>query len=86
MDELQVVDDDEIEGSFSMQPVRLGADLRYALHRRVVDVDLGLGQHAHRVHDAPLLRLIVLTEPQARRIDAGLASEESLSELLRRHL
>jgi len=61
VDELEVVDDDQVEALLCVQAARFRPDLDRAHDRRVVDVDLALGEDAHGVHDLPLLSFGLLT-------------------------
>src|SRR5215208_3999843 len=84
--QLQVIDDDQIETMLSLQAAGLGADIHDVGGGRVVDVDRGFTQPAEGTGDAVPFVVVDLPQAQAVRIDPSLHREDTLHELLGRHL
>ena len=83
--ELKIVDDDERDVVFRLEPARPGAHVEGRNRRRVVDEDRRLGKEPRRVREA--LDVLRRGESAAHllRVDLSLGAEEPLNELLLRH-
>ena len=84
--ELEIVDDDQVQALFGLQPASAIAHLGRRDPGGVVDEDLGLRQHPSRLDQPAPLRLIDVAGPQPPAIQSALHAEEPLHQLLLRHL
>jgi hypothetical protein len=86
MHELEEVDDHQAQAPLHVKPAGLGPDLCHADHGRVINIDVSVGEDAHGPHDLPLLAVGVLAQAQTGGVNAGLHGDETLHQLLGRHL
>ena len=84
--QLEVIDLDEVQPVFGLEPPRLRAQFHDADTGGIVDEDLQLGELAEGAGDALPLLVVDDAEAQPVRVDAGLHREEALDELLGGHL
>ncbi len=86
MHELKVVDDEQVQAALQVQAAGLSPHLGHRQHRRVVEVDVEIGDDAQGVDYPRLLAVGVHAEAEAGGVHAGLCGQEALHHLLSRHL
>ncbi len=84
--ELQIVDDHQRKAVLHHQAARLAAHLHQRDGGRIVDVDVGLGETAHRIADALPLVVVQVARAQAALIHPGVHRKQARDELFLAHL
>src|SRR5579884_390173 len=80
LDQLQIIDDDELDAVAQLQAAGIGGDAQHALHRRIIDEQLGVAQYAAGVDETVHVVGVERALTHAMAVHAGLATEQTLGQ------